>query len=838
MEKSEKENQSENNTKRLFPLVVEELKWAEFSAEGFKGKAAGIIFDTAHPTCCGVALGGLGTGCLDIETSGVLGFSTLFPAVKRQTIKEHSPYYRNPQYLLPFLGISQGGRTWVLATQKFIDGGEIQGCTSPLLFLDSGQKDNEAWKKEEWKKTWSINVPKIEGVEAAKEIHYWGHYPVADLEYEIDAPVSVGLRSWAPFIPGDLSASNVPGAVFEVHIRNKSVNVQKGTLAFSFPGPRDTDKGYKEFLRSEVDEVFNEKLKGITVSSAEGEIGYTIGIIGVDNVQCGGALSASPTAWSHIAEGLTVPKAKKVTGQMVYSDPGASLSTEYELQPEESTVIRIVLAWYAPKWTGGGYKEITFNFEALRSPGPWESKIPGRENEEGVEYTTMYSGRFEKALDVAEYLTNNHNSLLKRILAWQEAVYSSEELPVWLRDCLINNLNLITDTSFWAQPRKHLGDWSFPDGAFGLSESPRGCDITGCIVSNWYGDFPILYFFPELESMILRNYKEYIRPDGAIPFLYPHGDLTKPTYEWLLPLNGPCFVDLVGRLWMRTGNDDILREFYSAVKKNTIFTMNLKPAPEGIISVPWKGKGQEWWEHTPVYGMVPHLAGMRLSNLSIAGRMAERMGDEDFANKCRKWYEQGSKLLEEKLWAGDTYMFYRDPETGKESDDIMSSQLDGDFANYLHGLKGVFRDDRAKKALETIEKACLLSCGVAGFASHAGNAQLGAYGTFTAEIIIVGMTYMYHGMYEMGMDIIHRNMDNLVRQQRHAWDLPNLIRCDTNERIFGTDYFQMMILWAVPAAMKGNDVTAPCKPGGLIDRIIKAGQPVSSSVYKDEEIPV
>ncbi|MDO8685338.1 MAG: GH116 family glycosyl hydrolase, partial [Clostridiales bacterium] len=392
----------------------------------------------------------------------------------------------------------------------------------------------------------------------------------------------------------------------------------------------------------------------------------------------------------------------------------------------------------------------------------------------------------------------------------------------------------ITDTSFWAQPRKPLGDWSFPDGAFGLSESPRSCDITGCIVSNWYGDFPILYFFPELERMILRNYKEYIRPDGAIPFLYPHGDLTKPTYEWLLPLNGPCFADLVGRLWLRTGNDDILREFYPAVKKNTIFTMNLKPAPEGIISVPWEGAGQEWWEHSPVYGMVSHVAGMRLSNLSIAGRMAEHMGDGDFADKCRDWYEQGSKLMEEKLWVGDTYMFYRDPGTGKESDDIMSSQLDGDFANYIHGFKGVFRDDRAKKVLETIEKTCLVSCGVAGFASHAGDAQLDVYGTFTAEIIMVGMTYMYHGMYELGMDIIHRNMDNLVRQQRHAWDLPNLIRCDTNERTFGTDYFQMMILWAVPAAMQVRDVSAPCKHGGLVDRVIRAGQPFSSAVYKDE----
>ncbi len=38
----------------------------------------------------------------------------------------------------------------------------------------------------------------------AGEIHYWGHYPVLDMEFETSATVGVGLRTWTPFIPGDL----------------------------------------------------------------------------------------------------------------------------------------------------------------------------------------------------------------------------------------------------------------------------------------------------------------------------------------------------------------------------------------------------------------------------------------------------------------------------------------------------------------------------------------------------------------------------------------------------------------------------------------------------------
>src|ERR1700733_2700101 len=103
-----------------------------------------------------------------------------------------------------------------------------------------------------------------------------------------------------------------------------------------------------------------------------------------------------------------------------------------------------------------------------------------------------------------------------------------------------------------------------------------------------------------------------MREDGAAAFLYPNGDWTRPTYEWLLPLNGFCFVDLVDRLWRRVGDDAVLDAFYDAVKKTTTFIMQLTGEPSSVVSVHQKGSGQEWWEFTPVKGIVPHVAGLRL----------------------------------------------------------------------------------------------------------------------------------------------------------------------------------------------------------------------------------
>src|SRR6202140_4122701 len=73
-------------------------------------------------------------------------------------------------------------------------------------------------------------------VSPADSIDYWGHYPVADLQYQTGAPVKVALRAWSPFIPGDSKISNTPGAIFEIHLTNPTEKRHSGTLAFNFPG--------------------------------------------------------------------------------------------------------------------------------------------------------------------------------------------------------------------------------------------------------------------------------------------------------------------------------------------------------------------------------------------------------------------------------------------------------------------------------------------------------------------------------------------------------------------------------------------------------------------------
>ena len=220
----------------------------------------GVIYRCGNVVTNGMALGGIDTGCVDLETSGLLGYATIF--------NSHAP--RRGPINLPVLGMSVGGKTWVYCdpTQTKQGWGGFQGGSDgppiPAVWTD-------------------LN---LDGVQVPKQIHYWGHYPVVDLEFDTDAPVSVGMRAWSPFFPGHTKDSAIPGIVFEVHLRNTSTTSQHGTVAFFFPGPNAEEAGTTTFTRANVQGGFNGVVVGAKLAS------YALGVIGPEDLRMGGELGA------------------------------------------------------------------------------------------------------------------------------------------------------------------------------------------------------------------------------------------------------------------------------------------------------------------------------------------------------------------------------------------------------------------------------------------------------------------------------------------------------------------------------------------------------------------
>lgn len=121
--------------------------------------------------------------------------------------------------------------------------------------------------------------------------------------------------------------------------------------------------------------------------------------------------------------------------------------------------------------------------------------------------------------------------------------------------------------------------------------------------------------------------------------------------------------------------------------------------------------------------------------------------------------------------------------------------------------------------------------GAANFARPDGTAlpaqstvsSYGRYAMFPAEVLVLAMTYIYAGEAENGLDLARRHWQSIVCGHGHGWDMPNIVRGDFGERVYGTDYYQSMMLWALPAALSRTDIRGCCARGSLVDRVLRAG---------------
>lgn len=776
-------------------------------------------------------MGGVATGCIDIDSRGVWGYGSMFNGWSK-FLYFNARIPRMEPNIQPIFGLSVGDQTWALVPLKFISGEKVGWCTEP--------HNPGVWTKDPQPYVRQLQTLKLEGVKSVQDVLYWGHFPVAEMNFITDAPVGVSARIWSPFFPGKAVESNTPGAVFEVTLRNTSSTEQTGAIAFNFPGPNNREARSGEFTRRNVDGDF----RGVIVSSRAG-VSYALGTIGESSTRFGAGLGDDPKFWAMLGQKLPTPDYRSDQGTPYHQTGSTSAATDFQLKPGEERIVRFVLAWYAPVWEGAEKKHPGAQPKTTWLTPEWMG--------ETNYFTHMYAARYRSAEDVARRITAEHKDMLRRILSWQNVIYSSN-LPTWLHDALINNLSLITENGYWAQAQRPLGDWAFPEGVFALNESSRGCPHLGNIPSDWYGSLPLVYFFPDLFNLEMRAFRQYQADDGEIPFAIGkiHGlpDCVTPEYYWQKSLNGMCYVDMVDRLWQRTGDSKVLADYYDSVRRATIYTMGLSTKSGGPIRMPDDG-GMEWFEHGEWAGMATHMGGLRLAMIAMARRMGEAAGDEAFVKECDGWLEEGQTAMEQKMWTdaeGGYYLNFWDPENNHKSDDIMAYQLDGEWVAKFHGLRGVFRHDRVKRALATIrEKNVTLTpdIGAANFCRPDGSplqkkdtgkhetiadftasdvAHYGSYTMFTAEVVILGMTYIQAGEKQFGIDLVRKHWQNLFCVQRHPWDYPNMIRGDNGARLFGTDYGQAMMLWALPAAIDGQPLDEFTADGGLISRIIQAAK--------------
>jgi uncharacterized protein (DUF608 family) len=801
---------------RLFSPDLKGDRWNTFSAAGYANSVGGICYRTKPPgyfglyiqrplPVSGMPLGSIDTGALYLEPSGVLGYTSIF---------NHLTPVGGPLNT-PYLAIVASRRAWILGTGQTK---HYAGNNRPSL---------------------GIGVPG-----SMQESEYWGHYPIADVEYKSDAPLGIGVRSWSPFIPGDTKASNTPGAVFEVHLRNTGTTSQRGCVLFNFPGfakheTQDRSIGWPNLAKEPVmpaPQIIRRAapagIKGVWVENKSWGMSYVLAALDADRVRSGGALGLDGGVWDKAEE--------KLPSTAEHDDGGTSLAVDFSVGAGEQKVVRIVLAWYAPEWEGNGVPGTGGERILTYAPEGFALSTTGKR------FTHMYARRFADAGEVATYLARNHEQLLNRIIAWQSVIYEDSTLPAWLADSLINALYYFAPCSMWAQAKDPIGNWcKAEDGLFALEEAPRCCPHMTTLSNVGMAGPTLSFFFPDLAVSMLRAFRAAQRENGDVPQLMGRwADPANPmSYDYQEVVSGFCYMVAAYLHWKITGDNEFMKEFYPSVKKALQYSFAQRPdlGPSQIIAMPphrehaWNDI--DWFEDRPMYGYVSDAGALRLAGAEMLKAWASAMGDFDEVNYLENLIFAGKEAMQKYLWRSDHYMVYNDPKTGKSLDAFFTPTLNGQYYAHYTGVPLVFPKENMNLVLAFLrDKVCKLSkVGMPPLYSEPDGSIwnkdktgyiTGEYVYTNHQVIWNAITFIYEGQKDFGLELLRKNLELSYLTWGYTWDGTNCCSAggDTGEVNYGWDYWFNWSIWTAPAALLNKDITALSRPGGLVHRVLAAGR--------------
>ncbi|MEA3225462.1 MAG: GH116 family glycosyl-hydrolase, partial [Planctomycetota bacterium] len=244
-----------------------------------------------------------------------------------------------------------------------------------------------------------------------------------------------------------------------------------------------------------------------------------------------------------------------------------------------------------------------------------------------------YANRFDSAADVAHYVLDNHERLVGETRKWHKTFYEDSTLPRWLLFRLHSTVcNLATGTCQW---------WG--NGRFWAWEGVGCCAGTCTHVWN-YAHAPAR-LFPELERSA-RQMQDFGEGFDAETGLV--GFRSNRAYA----ADGQCGTILKAyREHLMSANDAFLKRNWPRIKKALEYTIGRDGNDDGLIE-----DSQHNTFDINFQGPNTFVGSLYLAALRAGEEMAKEMGDGQFAGRCRKIFESGSRLTVERLWDGEYFV--------------------------------------------------------------------------------------------------------------------------------------------------------------------------------------
>lgn len=465
-------------------------------------------------------------------------------------------------------------------------------------------------------------------------------YPFMEVELSDPAcPVTARVRAFNPFIPSDVPGSSWPVAVIEVELANNGQNSYAAAVALAcenFVGTDGIDslaapKRNRTRLSGKLGAVMMDAPRLPRKSELRGDF-----CIAVEKT--GGNLSVSQgleaLVWQNDIRNWFDQLAwnGRVVAPKRMGLPLASVCLERRLPAGKSALWRFFVAWRFPNrlaWT--------------EAPNE-ERKVVGN----------YYCGLGRNSWEILQTFVPKLPALRQASIRFTH-LFSNTSLPQVIREAALANLPVLRSQTLFRTP----------DGRFfgyeGGHRLKYAMGTLGSCTHVWGYDLATSFLFPE----IARSFRElHFGPsqfaDGAIAF------------RTGLPLRQALRYGKVAA----DGQLAAIIGFYRDVRLNPDpqWAQKMWPNVRKALQFCW-AKGSWDPQKTGVmggcqhntldvdyYGENPLMQGLYVTALRCGAALAERFGESDFAELCRRLAAAGAELLDRHLFNGD-YFEQRIPES-------------------------------------------------------------------------------------------------------------------------------------------------------------------------------
>lgn len=461
------------------------------------------------------------------------------------------------------------------------------------------------------------------GIPRFREASFDAAYPFGQVNLsDADMPVDVKIKAFNPFLPANVDDSSIPIFILRYEVKNMTDKNMEVSVSGSILNVIDHDGSLdnRNLFREEngISGVFmhndQENSKKRTWGTMALATPEQTGI----SYQTAMSVPKSPrdmfAYWKDFSTDGSLTEKDYETGDV----RRASLAVKKILAPGESKEFQFYITWHFPNRMGWNSQELIGNY-----------------------YTTQYTD----AWDVVAKTHPRVAALEKKTIDFVDA-FIDTNIPETVKEAALFNMSTLrTETCFRT-----------PDGMFysweGINDNGGSC--WGSCNHVWNYEQTTPFIFGELAQLQRQlEFGHATNDEGVMSFRVSLPIEKSSDYEKAAADGQMGTIVKMYRDWQLSGDDELLKKLWPKVKKSMEFSW-----VEGGWDADKDGVMEGVLHYTldvENYGPNPQVQLWYLCALKAIAKMADHLGDNDFAKTCEILFEKGSTWTDINLFNGEYY---------------------------------------------------------------------------------------------------------------------------------------------------------------------------------------